>query len=154
MIYTLFALTPREELKDTLSLFFEAFNPFEEVDTKNVSFDVNALRSMIIITIPQGLILLYKTLKGLQCWVSNFDLRETERYYRISLAYILYVIIIRILILVVSLFKYQYLLIYAIDFLWSFMFLLQTMRVYIEDKKIDEIEEAKIRERKGAPLIR
>lgn len=58
---------------------------------------------------------------GVQAWMSGYAIRKLEIFYRTSLTYALYVIIIRLLLVLLIQFKVLYTLTYIGDFILNFL---------------------------------
>ena len=96
MVYSLYLFTPTEELQNAMDAFFTIFNPFKGYNER----DIDVLSNLMIITTPMVVFFYLKTFLGIRSWISNFTIKDTERYYRISLTYQLYAFIYRFIILV------------------------------------------------------
>jgi len=51
---------------------------------------MKTIRNFFIITTPQLALMYYKTYKGLVAWGKKFEIKATERFYRISFTYYTY----------------------------------------------------------------
>ena len=144
MIYAMFVLTPQEEITNSMQQFFEIFNPFRNLGRRDVDgSDAKVLKNVMFISVPLTVWCIYKTYNGVTAWISDFELTETERYYRISLTYTFYVFLIRFLITILIQFKIEYIILYLTDFFYSYIFLLRNIRGFIGERKQEEIDEAR-----------
>lgn len=107
--------------------------------------EIDKLRNMIIITMPQAALMIFKTYKGIKAWMSDFSLKQLEGYYRLSFTYNLFVVIIRVLIVILIFFQFDVKLIslYAGECVFQFGILLPSMENYIQEKKDEEIRGAR-----------
>lgn len=74
--------------------------------------------------------------------MSGFTMRKLEIYYRASYTYVLYVVIIRVLLVILIMFKPIYTLIYFGDFAAAFFIQLPVIDRYIQERKDQENEDA------------
>ncbi len=88
-------LTPSDSIATDLYWFFSFFVPFikndkciqgppvcivnEEIHERNIKI----MKNFFIISIPQIAQTFYKTYKGLVAWEKRFEIKATERFYRI-----------------------------------------------------------------------
>lgn len=87
----------------------------------------------------------FKCYRGMRAWMSDFDLKQLEGYYRLSFTYNLFVVIIRVLIVILIFFQFDVKLIslYAGECVFQFGILLPSMENYIQEKKDEEIRGAR-----------
>ena len=83
----------------------------------------------------------YKCYKGVLAWQWDFALRQLERYYRVSVTFCLYILMVRVLIVTLISFRLDLTLIYVLDFAISFFIVLPGINRFIIEKKIEENEE-------------
>ena len=107
----LWVITPHESIATDLYWFFSYFNPFIKRDEcahpesgcrLDIELHRRNLRTLInffVICIPQIGLMYFKAYKGLVAWAKNFEIKATERFYRISFTYYTYLAFIKMLII-------------------------------------------------------
>lgn len=100
------------ESKDLIFQIFQLFNPFlkqidcdprkeENCDVKKIEkSNSTIMANMMILSIPQMIVMIYVTYKGLVAWGKNFELKATERFYRYIFTSYLYNAMIKLLIFI------------------------------------------------------
>ncbi len=120
--------------------FFVVFNPFKALEQQD---NLGMLRNLIIITAPIALFNYFKTFLGIQSWISNFDVRSTEKYYRISCTYQIYAFIYKVIMLILIKCRLEYAIIYSTDFFIQCFIFLRSTRYYIAEIKLEQIEQTR-----------
>ena len=109
----LWILTPEHAISDTHEMywFFIIFNPFiaqdkcnketpEKIEKcyKNLPI-VNAkkMKNFLILCIPQLVLMYLKSHKSILAWMRNFEIKATERFYRLAFTYYTFMAFIDIL---------------------------------------------------------